>query len=66
MLIVQFAMDCPSDVQAVMRPLKNVATGTNLILIRTVQAEVQPAELRVNVFLLPSLISGMRQATVGA
>ena len=43
--------------QAVVRPFKNVATSTYLILIRTLGGALgQPSGLKVNIFLLLSLI----------
>lgn len=40
------------DIQAVMRPCKNVATSLYLILIGTMQAIDPPSGLKVNIFVL--------------
>ena len=40
-----------------MRPFKDIATSTYLILIETLQATGQPAGLKVEIFLLLSLIN---------
>ena len=56
MFINQFNINYWCDVQAVTRLFRNVTTSTYLILIGTMQAIGQPSGLKVNIFLLPSLI----------
>ena len=55
-LFIQLDINYWWDVQAVMRPFKNVATSTYLILIKIMQAIGQPSGLKVNIFLLLSFI----------
>lgn len=55
-LVIQFHFGYQYDLQAVMRPVKNVATNMYLILIKTMLAIGQPSGWKVNIFpLLPRL-----------
>lgn len=49
-----------------MRPFKNVAAGTYLILIKTMQVIVQPWGLKMNIFLLLSRLIPQVNADQGA
>lgn len=59
-LIIQLEVNNRWEARAVMRPLKNAAPDTHLILIGTTQAVGQSSGLKVNIFLPLSLTNFAR------